>query len=366
MVVGYSVVLIFITIYSYALIDPNITFFNASWWMSVREPFIQLGYYQRMTSWTIYLFLIVLLYGFHFLIPRRKLSISPFSLACIIGGILFFSYPFLSHDFFNYMFDAKIFTFYHENPYLHKPMDFPQDQWLRFMHWTHRSYPYGPVFLVVSLIPSFLSLGKFILAYFFFKALFVGFYLASVWYLSKMEKRLAYEFATHPYILLEGVMVAHNDMIALGFGLAGYYYLIHNKGLYGRVMLMLSAGIKYLSFPSILLQKEKSHVSNSVALLLQTALIVYLSVTHGFQQWYLLSLFIYVPLFPLILRKLHILFFVLALSYYPYIYLGGWDTAEKMFLRNAIIYSGIILNAVYLGILYLKREKSTITFGSNS
>jgi len=79
---------------------------------------------------------------------------NPLLISILIGVGLLFSYPFLSHDLFNYLFDAKIVTFYHQNPYILKALDFPSDPWLRFMHWTHRTYPYGPSFLFLTLVPS--------------------------------------------------------------------------------------------------------------------------------------------------------------------------------------------------------------------
>jgi len=77
----------------------------------------------------------------------KKLFIILIAVNILIGLI---SYPAYSHDLFNYMFDAKIATFYQQNPYLYKALDFPTDPWLRFMHWTHRYYPYGPSFLLLS------------------------------------------------------------------------------------------------------------------------------------------------------------------------------------------------------------------------
>ncbi|MFS8160257.1 MAG: hypothetical protein ACMG6E_08635, partial [Candidatus Roizmanbacteria bacterium] len=97
-------------------------------------------------------------------------------------------YPLLSKDFFNYLFDAKILTFYHQNPYLHKALDYPLDPWLRFMNWTHRVYPYGPAFLPITLIPSFLSFGKLIINFALFKALFALAYIHSTYLLTKMDR----------------------------------------------------------------------------------------------------------------------------------------------------------------------------------
>src|SRR3990167_1810684 len=182
MFILYAFILCILTLYSYDLVDPNLTLINNSYWVTFREVVIQLGYYQRDTSWFIYLFLIISLFIFSYLFIRKYNTVDPFKIALIVSGILLFSYPFLSHDFFNYIFDAKIFTYYGQNPYTHIPANFADDKWLRFMHWVHRPYPYGPVYLPLSFIPSFLGFGKFILNFLLFKIFTVIFYLLGVYF----------------------------------------------------------------------------------------------------------------------------------------------------------------------------------------
>ncbi|MBI3366235.1 hypothetical protein HY041_01230, partial [Candidatus Roizmanbacteria bacterium] len=189
MIILYVMALFGFLFYSYALVDPNLTFINHPVWNQFRNIVLPLGYFQREQSWYVYLALILLFFLFNLFFIKKYKEMDVLKIAFIIGGILLFAYPFLSHDLFNYLFDAKIVTFYHQNPYFLKPLDFPNDQWLRFMHWTHRTYPYGPVFLGLSLIPSFLSLGKFILSFLFFKTTIVVFYLLTVFCLQKMNKK---------------------------------------------------------------------------------------------------------------------------------------------------------------------------------
>lgn len=190
----YILTLTAFAVYSYTLIDPNITLINNSMWATIRESLIHFGYYERQLSSQVYIVLIVLLFGFHWYFVKHYRSIA---LSTLLGIAFFFtmlSYPFLSHDLFNYMFDAKILTTYQENPYLHKPQDFPHDPWLRFMHWTHRTYPYGPIFLIITLVPSVLGVGKFLLTFLLFKATFFIFYALAVYALSRLEKKMGSTF----------------------------------------------------------------------------------------------------------------------------------------------------------------------------
>ncbi len=347
MIVLYAVVLFTLSVYTYALIDPNLSLMSNEYWVLFRDPMVQLGYHQRTYSWYLYLALLVGLYLFHFFFLRHYKKYNPLRLAFLIGGILFFSYPFLSHDFFNYIFDAKILTYYGENPYLHKPLDYPNDEWLRFMHWTHRSYPYGPTFLPITLIPSFLAMGKFILNYFLFKAVFIFFYIFSVYFLSKIERKSAIEFVTHPLILIEGVVSAHNDLIAVALAIGGFYYLLNKDQVRGRILLIFSALIKYTTLPLPCISVDKKSWRHWVVLVAQIGLLCYLIFSREIQQWYLLVLFAYLPLYPLIIRKSNVLLFGLLLSYYPYIYLGGWEGDEKMWWKHVIIGVFAGINVVY-------------------
>lgn len=274
----------------------------------------------------------------------------------IISAIMFFSYPLLSHDFFNYLFDAKILTYYHENPYLHKALDFPNDSWLRFMHWTHRTYPYGPVFLIITLLPSFLSLGKFILAYSLFKVLFVGAYILSVYYLNRLNKKWAVMFATHPLVIVEGLLNMHNDLIGVCLAIAGFYYLIKNKTFMARILLLLSGGIKYITLPFLFITKKNVRIQY-VVLVATVGLLGYLSFFSEVQPWYFLTLLALLPFFDDWIEKGSIFFAGLLFSYYPYIRFGGWDKVEYVNQKHWIIIFAVFLNIFYIGYLYFFRKK---------
>ncbi|OGK62032.1 hypothetical protein A2334_04135 [Candidatus Roizmanbacteria bacterium RIFOXYB2_FULL_38_10] len=349
-------------LYSFFLIDPNITFIQNRYWVQFRDAVVQVGYYQREVSWYIYLVLVVLFFIFHYYFVRNYKKINLNRLVLLIGTVLLFSYPFLSHDFFNYMFDAKIFTFYHQNPYLQRALDYPSDQWTRFMHWTHRTYPYGPIFLLLSFIPSFLGFGKFTPTFLLFKAMFVGFYLLAVFFLNKLDKKWAIIFATHPLILIEGLISSHNDLIALCLAVIGIFFLLKRTQIWGRLFLLFSFAIKYITVPLLLLLKQdkdrRTTKWNLFISILQFGVIAYLCYRMEIQPWYFLTLFTLLPFIPWVITKLDIFFFGLLMSYYPYIRLGGWDTVEKVDIKHIIITVFFILNIVFIGIAALLKRRS--------
>ena len=361
---------------------------NHPLWNWFRSQIINIGYFKRELSWWIYFTIICLLFVFYFLIIKQSKKISPVRLAIIIGGILLFSYPFLSHDFFNYMFDAKILTFYGKNPYLFKALDFPNDQWTRFMHWTHRTYPYGPTFLPLTLIPSFLGMGKFFLTFILFKLMYVTLYIFAVKSLEKVNKKLALIIATHPIIIIEGLVNGHNDALALFIGIIafGFLYsklrnheltleapprslsdkyplisgLIHRafwlrgkKNWIARLLFLFSGGIKYITLPLVLIS-QKSKIFNWIVVTLICGLLLYLSFKSEIQPWYFLVFFSLIPIFNNLISRIEPLLLGLLLSYYPYIRLGGWDTVGKVSLKREIIFFSLIINILYLIFCYLK------------
>ncbi len=392
----YGFLIIFLLFYSYVLVDPNLTLINSWAWTSFRNFMVIIGYYQRSLSFSLYLLIIILLSSFHYYFSFKSKRVNPFKLAVLISGLLLFSYPLLSHDFFNYLFDAKIVSSYSQNPYLKTALDFPADPWIRFMHWTHRTYPYGPSWLILSLIPSFLALGKFVLNFLFFKLMFSLFYLSTVYCLNRINRTWALFFATSPLVIIEGLVNNHNDLIALSLGLIGVCFILFtnnethrifkvlkkNKGInwiFSTSLLFLSAGIKYMTIPAMLLSlsviarnymTKQSHkiaalpkvfrndkIWPALSLIGIFMTIIYVSYKGEVQPWYFLNLLIFIPYYFNFVQNLSFLFFGLLLSYYPYIFLGGWDSPEKVLLKHQIIIVAMITNLIYIVAKYKKAVK---------
>lgn len=345
----FPITLLALAIYSYALIDPNITLFNHPAWTSFRNTMVQFGYYQKPISSAAYLLLLVLLFYCSAVLTKHAKHVSAGYLLMCLGFVSILSYPFLSHDIFNYMFDAKIFTFYHQNPYLHRALDFPQDEWLRFMHWTHRTYPYGPTFLILSLIPSFLAGGKLILNILFFKSLVFSIFWISVALLIRINKAWGVFYATSPLVIIEGLVNGHNDILGVSLAIIGVYYLQKKKNLWGRLVLLLSGGVKYITLPLVVLPRFKMLVFAAMV-----AVLLYLSFFTEIQAWYFLVLFVFLPFYEELLRKASIFFAGLLFAYYPFVREASW-TPQAISEKHIIILWGILLNTIYFGVSHLKR-----------
>ena len=142
----YFLVIFALFLYSFTQIDLSLTFSRIDFLRNLVKSFQYIGYFNRPISTYIYVGLLALLFGFYIyflkLAQNKRIKrdlVWKLIIATIV--ILLFSYNAFSYDLFNYIFDAKIFTHYHMNPYLHKALDFPGDPMLSFMRWTHRAYP---------------------------------------------------------------------------------------------------------------------------------------------------------------------------------------------------------------------------------
>lgn len=354
MVIAYGITLVLLALYSFSLLDPNITVINTDLWTQFRNIMVEFGYYHRNTSTIVYLALVVLLTLFHLHFLRNAKKFQVMRLAVVTAALLLFSYPFLSHDLFNYMFDAKIFTFYHQNPYLHKASDFVDAHELRFMHWTHRTYPYGPTFLPLTLIPSFLGLGKFSASFLAFKIFFAAFYLLGVRALCKMNERWAMFFATQPLVIIEGLINNHNDLVAVSLGLIGVQMLWGKKQLLGRMFFVLSGGIKYLTLPLLLIQKSPNSIFTRLLFGVVVLLLLYLSFAQEVQPWYFLSLFVFIPYMFEFMKRLQIFFFGLLFSYYPFVLYGTWGDSQNVALKHKVM---ILFAMINLAVIVAQRKK---------
>lgn len=351
----YFVFILFLSVYSYALVDPNITFINHPLWTNFRNFMVEFGYNQRQNSWITYLMIIIFLFIFHyiFVFYYKKLKLSSFKIALIIGSILLFSYPFLSADFFSYIFYARITTLYFKTPYTNIPGDFYLDPWLRFTQWTGHNSLYGPVFFLISLTPSFLGFAKLLPTFLLFKLVTVGFYLLGVYFLDKLNKKWAIIFATSPLILVEGLVNGHNDLIGVSLIITGLYFYLKKRKILSTLFIFLSIGIKYLTFPFIIILSKLKN-NKLITFISVTCLMIFWTFKSEIQPWYFMIFFGFIPFYENIIYYLNIFFFGLLISYYPFVRFGGWGkvlywtTDQKVDFKHKIIIVFFIINLIFV------------------
>ena len=369
LIIGYTVTLIFLFLYSFTQVDLGLTLTQASWWQNFQNFFQHIGYFQRPLSTYFYISIVLLLFAFYIvfisLVKKKKISIkTTWGLIIFISLLFTFSYNAFSYDLFNYMFDARVITNYHQNPYLHKALDYPGDPMLSFMHWTHRTYPYGPVWLFLTVPFSFIGGNFFLLTFFMFKAIASLSYLGTAYFISKILKKVKAEnalpglvfFALNPLVIIEGLVSAHNDMAMIFFSVLSLYLLLGSKKAFSFITLLASIGIKFATvclLPAYIyyLMKNKIDMEKFFKILFFSMFIplIFVTIRTNYQPWYLLYIIPFASLSPkkrFSIGTGTILSFFSLIQYVPFLYTGNWDKPIPQILFYTTV-SGFIVYILY-------------------
>lgn len=367
-------------LYSFTQVDLSLTLLSMPFVAKIILGFQYIGYFNRPQSSLFYLLLLLLFYSLYIFtllrIKRHEISTKGFSrLVIVISLILAFSYNAFSYDIFNYIFDAKIVTFYHQNPYIHKALDFPSDPMLSFMHWTHRNYPYGPLWLGLTVPLSFIGNHIFILTFYLFKLLIASFFLLTVWSIGKIGKVLKFSnimlpvaaFAFNPFVLSESLVSSHNDIVMMGIAMFATYFLLRKESLKGSIIYILSAGVKFATALTmvlffVLLGFKKTKYFIGIAIMVMIVAVILATIRTTFQPWYLLYIF---PFAVLMIEKRFIkfplyIFSIAAVIYYiPFLYGGNWNPPIPALLNEMMIGATIVSSIISIVFYsFSSREKN--------
>ena len=385
----------FLAIFSYAYVDLNLTLSQNPQFLLFVRLMQQLGYYHRPQATLIYLMLIIFAFSFFifhlWLFYKSRIKLKYLAISTLTNTvILIFAYPFLSSDLFNYIFDAKIIVNYHASPYSYRPLDFPNDEWLRFMRWVHRLSPYGPLWLGMSIIPAFLGFGKFILNFLTFKIFIAIFHLINTYLIWKILNRVNIKTATfgtafyalNPLFLIEGVANAHNDVVLATFMIASVYFIAVGKSLWAYLLLFSGTLVKYipiLNLPWLMwatISKKKKSIDQLILLNLVTmAVFTYLYssfkitvpfVSSGatqiqFQPWYLFWTLPFVALLPnysLIILSIG-LSIGASLRYLPYLFYGDWSQPMTISFMQSMLLISLMIALLFIVFINLLKPFST-------
>lgn len=221
--VTFFCLLLVYAVFSYSLTDPNLVITSWAPYWQFQQWMWQTFFSNAQVLTTAYAVIILALFATYIwlcwnLRQAKKIPTWWWYLAVI--SPLFLAYNALSHDVFNYMFNAKMVLIYQSNPHTNVALDFPNDAWLRFMHNTHTTAPYGYGWTAISLLPSILGMGKFLLTWLAFRMMSVV-SIGLLWLVYQLYTRwsghrisifnLALVFL-NPLFLLEVIANQHNDL----------------------------------------------------------------------------------------------------------------------------------------------------------
>lgn len=380
---SYILVLVGAFFYSFTQTDLSLTFSKIDFIRNVISASQLIGYFNRPLSTTIFFILVLLLFGFYLiflkLAEKKKLSKkNVWTLLLTTTAVLAFSYNAFSYDLFNYIFDAKIVTYYQQNPYEQKALDYPNDPMLSFMRWTHRVYPYGPVWLGITVPLSFFGFQIFLLTLLLFKSLMAAAFIGSLYFIGKIFQRLApgkelfglVFFGLNPLVIIESLVSAHLDIVMIFFCVWSFYLLNRAHYLRSSALLLISIGIKFATgflvpiygWVAFMQHKKKKIHWDSVflaAITLMILTVIVASLRSTFQPWYLVLLLTFATFLSYkyyIFLPSIIFSFIALLTYVPYLYVGNWDPPIPQFLSIMYI-ACIIISAVIVGIRFAVSKK---------
>lgn len=381
----YGFALFGLFLYSFTQTDLGLALTRFPKLFFIQRAFQTIGYFNRPLSSILFIAIVSLLFICYFcllyLVYKNRIKRRIFWRLVVFSVlVLAFSYNAFSYDLFNYIFDAKIFTFYGKNPYIHKALDFPADPMLGFLHWTHRTYPYGPIWLGITIPLSYVGFNIFLLTFFLFKLLAAGSYLGSVYFLEKIMIKInpnralfaSAFFAFNPLVLIESLVSAHNDIFMMFLALLSFYLLVKKNYAFAFLFLLFSIGTKYatvfllpvfLAVTIVQLMKEnitwRLFIWIAVACL-SVGIIAATGQSGKFQPWYLLFI---LPFCAMITDREYfflgtsIITLGALFTYLPFLYLGNWDKPVPDILRW-IYFSSIVLTIIVCGTIAFRTGSS--------
>lgn len=320
----------------------------------------------NMISLVLLLTLIVVLVILIF--TKKSVNKLNFSLAIAIPCLLAFAYPVVSRDIFSYLDYAKMVAIYHQNPYMVAPqLNSNFDLWLGFVHNTERVYAYGPIALLINLIPMMLlGAEKLIVNVYFYKLTCLVFFLVGAKLLLELTKNknlVIILWILNPFIINELLINGHNDLMMIVFFWGAIYLQKKSKNLLALLMYSLSVGTKFVTAPLIpilFLSGKWQSIAATIVTVILPGYLIY----HGYLPWYFTWIYFCLPLLKLTKAQILALLLMqlsLTLGYAGFVETGMWGPASA----NVIIaFAAKMTNPlIYLFMLsmifpYLQRKLS--------
>ncbi len=400
----YFFVLFAYSVFTYTFTDPNLVLTSFQPYWNFQVWMWQVFYSNRPLTSLVYTGLITALLVAYVLIYKQlklqkpKISwMRQVGIMLLLISPLLISYNALSHDVFNYIFNARMVVEYQQNPHVTTALQFPDDLWTRFMHNTHTAAPYGQGWTALSLAPYILGMGRFLPTWLLFRifmlvsyaALFFAVrYFHQLLYRKPLQAEKAALLFLNPLFAIEIISNMHNDlwmMVPAVFGLALMvkYNLAEEKEMdrrhlaMGIILILISIAVKLvtvvllplvlilllLGFPAKNIQNNLVPAGSLINLELMIGsfkkwlvqfvpaaaaflllIPLFLEGSKRFHPWYLSWAFVFLPLlmFAPLKHILLIFSFSSLFRYLPWIYQNGY-TNEVLVKQQLITWLPVIL-----------------------
>lgn len=273
------------TVFSYGLTAPNLLLLPFDSFVAFQLTMWQLLFEQRDLLTFIFLTLQVVFFCWYLFCIWSSKFFSFFkllSLLVVLVLLLALSSVALSYDVFNYIFNAKMVVEYQVDPHTLTALDFPDDDWSRFMHNVHTSAPYGYGWTALSLLPFILGysiLNSFFATLLSFRLLMIIALFSTFLIMHKMialnrqfksilsrnlddaKKRsilksqnmfLLSLLMLNPLFLIETVSSVHNDIWMMLPAIVSFYFLLMSASILNNAKAPISKIYTLLSYLCII------------------------------------------------------------------------------------------------------------------
>lgn len=147
---------------------------------------------------------------------------------------LLFIWPIGSSDIFGYIYQSRIISEYHANPYLTPYDAFPGDIFYHLIknQWSTNTTPYGPIWVIIGSILSFIGKNNLVFTLLLFKLFFILINFLNFYLIYKISNsvKAVFLYAWNPLILYEFALNGHNDVLIVFFILISlFFFLQQNK-----------------------------------------------------------------------------------------------------------------------------------------
>lgn len=173
----------------------------------------------------------------------------------LFSTTLILIYPIGAADVFDYIFHGRILVYYHQNPFSSVIADYPNDPLYPYPAWKAAPSAYGPVWILLSFLPSALAGDDLLLNLLYYKGLLAGFLILTVFLIYRTLRRLAPHYALpgtlllawNPLVLYETSGNGHNDIVMAFFVVLGIYFLSSKRQSLSVLAIVASGLMKFIT-----------------------------------------------------------------------------------------------------------------------
>lgn len=230
-------------------------------------------------------------------IVRNNIKLKTIILCFLLFSLtLLFVWPIGSTDIFSYIYQSRVLSEHHLNPYINTYSTLNNDSFYQIINNKWSAFPsvYGPLFVIISSSLTFMGGNNFIFTLFLFKLFFIIINILCVYLIYKIfkSKKAIYLYAFNPLILYEFAINGHNDVLMILFLLLSLYFIFkkddniknYSLSLFFLVLSMLIKFISIIFIPILLLillfriksiKKRIYFISSSILITLLTISALY-------------------------------------------------------------------------------------------